>query len=172
MFDENDAFAKVNPPLRSDQMRTELLLRWDRIDVVASDHAPHTPPEKELPFSYAPSGVPGVETALPLLLAAVLEKRFSLPDVIAKTSSNPAALLGIAPAGFAPGCRADFVLCKKEAVRIEADNLHSRCGWTPFEGMRGVFPSLVIMDGTVVYEGGEFFRTTPLWIAGKGFSPQ
>jgi dihydroorotase len=171
MFDKNDAFAKVNPPLRSDQMRRELLLRWNRIDVVASDHAPHTPHEKEMPFSDAPSGVPGVETALPLLLAAVLEKRFSLEDVIAKTSSNPAALLGIAPAGFAPGCRADFGLFKKETVRIEADNLHSRCGWTPFEAMTGVFPSRVIMNGTVVFKDGEFFKGNPLWIPGKGFFP-
>ena len=172
IFDKNDAFAKVNPPLRSDQMRRELLLRWNRIDVVASDHAPHTSLEKKLPFSDAPSGVPGVETTLPLLLAAVLEKRFSLPDVIAKTSSNPAAILGIPPAGFAPGCRADFALFKREAVRIEADNLHSRCGWTPFDGMMGVFPSQVIMDGTVVYQEGEFFRATPSWICGKGYFPR
>ena len=171
MFDQNNAFAKVNPPLRSDQVRTELLSRWGRIDVIASDHAPHTPPEKMLPFSDAPSGVPGVETTLPLLLAAVLEKRFCLPDVIAKTSSNPAAILGIPPAGFAPGCRADFALFKKEAVRIEADSLHSRCGWTPFEGMMGVFPSQVIMDGMVVYKEGEFFRASPSWIPGKGYFP-
>ncbi|RPI40186.1 MAG: dihydroorotase [Methanoregulaceae archaeon] len=172
MFDNSDAFAKVNPPLRSNRERTELLSRWERIDVVASDHAPHTSLEKKLPFSDAPSGVPGVETTLPLLLAAVLDRRFSLPDVIAKTSSNPAAILGIPPAGFASGCRGDFALYKKEAVRIEADNLHSRCGWTPFEGMMGVFPSQVIMDGMVVYEDGEFFRAIPSWLAGKGFSPR
>ena len=89
MFEHTDAFAKVNPPLRSEQERKELLSRWERIDVIASDHAPHTRPEKEQPFSDAPSGVPGVETMMPLLLAAVLEKTISLPDVIAKTSSNP-----------------------------------------------------------------------------------
>jgi dihydroorotase len=172
MFDHNDAFARVNPPLRSEQERKELLSRWERIDVVASDHAPHTLLEKKLPFSDAPSGVPGVETMIPLLLAAVLEKTISLPDVIAKTSSNPAAILGISPAGFAPGCRGDFALFKKEAVRIEADNLHSKCGWTPFEGKMGVFPSRVIMDGTVVYEDGEFFRASPSWIPGNGFFPR
>ena len=172
MFEQTDAFAKVNPPLRSDQERKELLSRWERIDVVASDHAPHTTLEKNLPFPDAPSGVPGVETTLPLLLAAVLEKTFSLPEVIAKTSSNPAAILRIPPAGFAPGCRGDFAVFKKEAVRIEADNLHSRCRWTPFEGKMGVFPSHVIMDGTVVYEDGEFFRASPSWIPGNGFFPR
>jgi dihydroorotase len=172
MFDHNDAFARVNPPLRSEQERKELLSRWERIDVVASDHAPHTVLEKKLPFSDAPSGVPGVETMIPLLLAAVLEKTISLPDVIAKTSTSPAAILGIPPAGFAPGFRGDFALFPKQAVRIEADNLHSKCGWTPFEGKQGVFPSRVIMDGTVVYEDGEFFRASPSWIPGNGFFPR
>jgi dihydroorotase len=172
MFDDTDAFARVNPPLRSDEERRQLLARWDRIDVVASDHAPHTQPEKEQPFSHAPSGVPGVETTLPLLLAAVLEKTIRLPDVIAKTSTSPAAILGIPPSGFAPGCRGDFALFRKEAVRIDGENLHSRCGWTPFEGKPGVFPFLVIMDGTVVYECGEFFPGSPSWIPGRGFFPR
>jgi dihydroorotase len=171
-FGVTDACAKVNPPLRSERERKELLSRWKQIDVVASDHAPHTRTEKQQPFSDAPSGVPGVETLLPLLLAAVLEKTISLPEVIAKTSTNPAAVLGIPAAGFAPGCRGDFALFPKQAVRIDPDNLHSRCGWTPFEGRPGVFPSRVIMDGTVVYDEGEFFRSNPSWIPGKGYFPR
>jgi len=171
-FGVDSAFAKVNPPLRSERERKELFSRWKRIDVVASDHAPHTRAEKQQPFPEAPSGVPGVETMVPLLLAAVLEKRIGLPDVIAKTSSNPAAILGIPPAGFSPGLRADFALFPKDAVRIDAGTLHSRCGWTPFEGMRGVFPSHVIMDGLVVYENGEFFRKNPSWIPGRGYTPR
>jgi dihydroorotase len=166
-----DTFFKVNPPLRSERERKELLSRWKRIDVIASDHAPHTRAEKQQPFPAAPSGVPGVETTLPLLLAAVMEKTLSLPEVIAKTSSNPAAILGISPAGFAPGCRGDFALFPKHRIKIDPDTLHSRCGWTPFEGRMGVFPSLVIMDGAVVYEDGEFFRANPAWIPGKGYFP-
>jgi dihydroorotase len=171
-FEKSDTCAKVNPPLRSERERKELFSRWKQIDVIASDHAPHTRAEKQQPFPDAPSGVPGVETLLPLLLAAVLEKTVSLPDVIAKTSRNPAAILGITPAGFAPGCRGDFAIFPKQAVRIDPDNLHSRCGWTPFEGLPGVFPSRVIMDGTVVYEEGEFFRANPSWIPGKGYFPR
>ena len=171
-FEKSDTCAKVNPPLRSERDRKELFSRWKQIDVIASDHAPHTRPEKQQPFPDAPSGVPGVETLLPLLLAAVLEKTVSLPEVIAKTSRNPAAILGITPAGFAPGCRGDFAIFPKQAVRIDPDNLHSRCGWTPFEGRPGVFPSRVIMDGTVVYEEGEFFRANPSWIPGKGYFPR
>ncbi|OPX62928.1 MULTISPECIES: dihydroorotase [unclassified Methanoregula] len=172
MCDTADTFAKVNPPLRSERERKELFAQWNRIDVIASDHAPHTVEEKRQPFADAPSGVPGVETMVPLLLAAVLEKKISLPDVIAKTSSNPAAILRIPQAGFAPGSRADFALYPKTAEKIDAGNLHSRCGWTPFEGMKGVFPSHVIMDGTVVFEDGEFFRTGPAWIPGDGYFPR
>lgn len=168
VFCDSDACGKVNPPLRSNGERKALLSRWKRIDVIASDHAPHTLSEKRLPFPEAPSGLPGVETMVPLLLSEVLKKTLSLPDVIAKTSTNPAAILKIPAAGFAPGSRGDFALFPKQAVRIDADNLHSRCGWTPFEGMKGVFPRLVIMGGTVVYEGGEFFRACPSWIPGKG----
>jgi dihydroorotase len=168
-FRDIDASGKVNPPLRSENERKELLSRWKRIDVIASDHAPHTLAEKGLPFEKAPSGLPGVETMVPLLLAEVLKKTVSLPDVIAKTSHNPAALLSILPAGFTPGYRGDFALFQKHAVRIEADNLHSRCGWTPFEGLSGVFPELVIMGGLVAYEDGEFFRAGPAWIPGKGY---
>jgi dihydroorotase len=171
-FGNADAYAKVNPPLRSERERKDLLSKWKRIDVVASDHAPHTRTEKEQPFSAAPSGVPGVETLVPLLLAAVLEKTISLPEVIAKTSTSPAAILGIPPSGFAPGSRGDFALFEKKAVRIDPDNLHSRCGWTPFEGRPGVFPSCVIMDGTVVYEDGEFFPGNPAWMPGKGYFPR
>jgi dihydroorotase len=172
IFREDDAFLKVNPPLRSEQERRELFSRWQRIDVVASDHAPHTMQEKEQEFSGAPSGLPGVETMLPLLLAAVLEKKITLPDVIAKTSSNPAAILGIPPAGFTPGCRGDFALYPKTAIPIDPDHLHSRCGWTPFAGHQAVFPLHVIMGGALAFEGGEFTHTHPAWIPGKGFLPR
>jgi dihydroorotase len=171
MCGDTDAFLKVNPPLRTERERKDLVSRWEKIDVIASDHAPHTRMEKHLPFPEVPSGVPGVETMIPLLLAMVLEKKVSLPEVITKTSRNPAAILGIPPAGFAAGCRGDFALFPKRAVRIDPDMLHSRCGWTPFEGHMGVFPSRVIMKGVVVYEDGEFFRSDPSWIPGKGYSP-
>jgi dihydroorotase len=140
--------------------------------VIASDHAPHTLSEKHAPFPEAPSGIPGVETMVPLLLAEVLEKRISLQDVIAKTSTNPAALLGIPKAGFVPGDRADFALYPKKKVPVDPDLLHSRCGFSPFEGIPAVFPSRVILGGTVVYDDGGFACGQPAWFAGKGYYPQ
>jgi len=108
---------------------------------------------------------------VPLLMAEVLEKRLLLPDVIQKTSTAPAALIGIPPTGFVPGDRADFAIYPKKAVTIEADLLHSKCGWTPYEGIKAVFPGIVIRDGAVVYEDGGFTRIPPVWYAGRGYSP-
>jgi len=170
-FDEGDAKGKVNPPLRSEKEQKGLWAAWDRIQVIASDHAPHTLAEKTLPFGEAPSGIPGVETMVPLLMAAVLEKRIPLADVIRKTSQAPAELLGIPCAGFGPGDRADFALYSRNASPIDPDLLHSRCVFSPFAGLPAVFPHTVILGGEVVYEEGEYSPVSPRWFAGKGYYP-
>lgn len=167
-----DTFGKVNPPLRSEKVRKILFSRWDRIDIIASDHAPHTRAEKQAPFQDAPSGMPGVETMMPLLVKKVLDHTIRVPSLIEKTSANPAKLLGIQRAGFSVGDRADFALFPTIERKIRADDLHSRCDWTPYEGMSAVFPSRVIMDGDIVFDGGEFFRGTPRWFTGKGYLPE
>ncbi len=170
-FDPCDSFGKVNPPLRSERERKKVWKEWDRIDVIASDHAPHTIAEKEQDFGSAPSGLPGVETMIPLLLAEVIEGRITLSSLIEKTVYNPARILGIPRAGYAPGDRADFALYKKAAEPIQTDRLHSKCGWTPFEGQKAVFPETVVMGGEIVYREGEFFPSEPSWFPGNGFSP-
>lgn len=170
-FENTDTFARMNPPLRSEKDRKDLLARWNKIQVIASDHAPHTKAEKNVGFSAAPSGVPGVETMVPLLLTEVLEKRITLSDLILKTSVTPALLIGIPSAGFTPGNRGDFALYPRETVPIDPDNLHSRCGWTPFEGMPAVFPSVVVMDGQVVFRDGDFLQKPSRWMPGNGYTP-
>jgi dihydroorotase len=170
-FRPDDTLGKVNPPLRSEAGRRALWTAWEQISVIASDHAPHTTAEKSVPFREAPSGIPGVETMVPLLLGAVLEKKVSLSGVIRKTAQAPAELLGITPAGFAPGERGDLALYPKKSVRIDPDTLHSRCGFSPFAGLPAVFPRVVVLGGTVVYEDGEFSTGSPVWFAGKGYYP-
>jgi len=167
-----DTRFKVNPPVRSEDERKALWARWDRIDMIASDHAPHTKADKSRPFPDAPSGVPGVETMVPLLMAEVLDRRITLPAVIQKTSTAPAGLIGILPSGFAPGDRADFALYPRTPVKVEPELLHSKCGWTPYEGFKAVFPLIVIRGGEVVYDQGEFCRTEPTWFAGRGYIPE
>lgn len=169
-FDKNDTYGKVNPPLRTEAERKGLWERWSRIDVIASDHAPHTREEKKQDFSSAPSGIPGVETMVPLLLAQVVAKKIDLASVIDKTSYTPARLLGIPRAGFEVGNRADFAIYSKKPELVQGKSLHSRCGWTPFEGHKAIFPNMVVMNGSIAYLGGEFSRQESTWFAGKGFN--
>jgi len=168
-FGHDDAFFKVNPPLRSRHETRALWERWDRIDVIASDHAPHTIDEKNAPFIDAPSGVPGVETMMPLLVTKVLEHTISVHSLIKKTTINPAALLAIPEAGFNVGNRADFAVYPKTPIRITSDTLHSKCGWTPFENLNATFPVIVVMNGSIVFRDGEYMKGSPQWFPGHGY---
>jgi dihydroorotase len=148
-------FGRMNPPLRSEDRRAALFERLadGTIDVVATDHAPHTRTEKETTLPEAPSGVPGVETALPLLLAAAEEGRLSYERVRDATAANPAAIFDLPNKGrIAEGMDADLVLVDPgDRTEIRGADLHSKCGWTPFEGAEGVFPRWTAVRGEVIY---------------------
>jgi dihydroorotase len=170
-FGMDDARGKVNPPLRRGPDRARLFASWDRITVLASDHAPHTLEEKSGDFAAAPAGMPGVETMIPLLIPKVLSGKISLGSLIAKTSAIPSSVLGIPAPGFSPGDRADFALYPGEVTTVQAENLHSRCGWTPFEGREAVFPETVILSGGIVFKRGDFTRGENRWFPGRGYIP-
>jgi dihydroorotase len=149
-------FGRMNPPLRSEERRQAV---YDRVadgtvDVIATDHAPHTREEKETRLLDAPSGVPGVETLLPLLLAEAREGRLGYDRVRDLVAANPADVFDLPRKGrIAEGMDADLVLFDPEATReIRGEDLHSKCGWTPFEGRTGVFPELTLVRGRVVYD--------------------
>jgi dihydroorotase len=153
-------FGKMNPPLRSRKDVAALWENMDAIDLIATDHAPHTREEKEKDYWSAPSGVPGVETMLPLLLNAVNERRISLEQVVEKTCENPAKLFGLKGKGFvAEDFDADFVLVDlKKTKKIAAENLFTKCGWSPFEGMRlRGSVERVFMRGEEVFDGENVF---------------
>ena len=168
-FPPGDGRGRVNPPLRSRACRDALRCCIPAVDAVASDHAPHTAEEKARPFAEAPSGLPGVETMLPLMLARALEGAIPLERLIALTSTGPARILGVRPAGFTPGDRADFALFRPGAEPVRAARLHSRCGWTPYEGMPAVFPESVVVAGELAYDHGLFADGPGSWVSGKGF---
>jgi dihydroorotase len=169
-FLPGDPCVKVNPPVRDKKIQAGLWEAWGRIDVIASDHAPHTATDKAVEFSRAPSGIPGVETMVPLLLPEVLIRKFPVSTLVEKVSRKPCELLGIPPAGLQPGERADFALYDTgNSTRVNGDDLHSRAGWSPFEGHQAIFPDFVIMGGRIVYQNGEFFNQEPAWYPGKGY---
>jgi len=170
-FQGDDPKGKVNPPLHRAADRAKLFASWDRITVLASDHAPHTAEEKSGDFPGAPAGMPGVETMIPLLIPKVLSGEITPGSLIAKTSANPCSILGIPRPGFSPGDRADFALYPREVVPVKARHLHSRCGWTPFEGKEAVFPETVILGGGIVFQSGDFTRGENRWFPGRGYIP-
>jgi len=146
----------MNPPLRSEERRAGVFerLRDGDVDVVATDHAPHTVAEKRRGLADAPSGVPGVETLYPLLLESVRKGDLALERVRDVVAANPASIFGIGAKGrVAEGADADLVLVDLTNPReVEAGALHGACGWTPFEGLQGVFPELTLVRGEIVYE--------------------
>lgn len=154
-YDALGSYARMNPPLRSEPRREAVYERVvdGTVDMIATDHAPHTRAEKETGIWDAPSGVPGVETALPLLLEEARQDRLSYERVRDLTAANPAEVFGLPRKGrIEEGRDADLVLVDPEAAReIRGSNLHTKCEWTPFEGRRGVFPELTTVRGTVVY---------------------
>ncbi|MFC3478036.1 dihydroorotase [Halobacterium litoreum] len=159
-LDELGTFGRMNPPLRSEKRRKALFERLadGRVDMVATDHAPHTRAEKDASIWDAPSGVPGVETSLPLLLEAARNGKLTYERVRDVTAANPANVFGLAQKGrIEEGRDADLVLVDPEESRaIRGADLHSNCEWTPFEGKRGVFPEWTMIRGTVVWDGEEF----------------
>ncbi len=152
------AFGKVNPPLRSPEDREAL---WNafaagRIDVVATDHAPHTHEEKEEPFDEAPSGIPGVATAFPLLLRKVRSENLALERLVQAMAARPSDILGIPKGRIEIGRDADLVVVDaRDVVRITPRRVRYKCGWTPFEGMEGIFPRTVYLRGERIVEDGE-----------------
>jgi len=150
--------GKVNPPLRSAADRAAL---WDafragRIDVVASDHAPHTLDEKQAPFDEAPAGVPGVATSFPLLMRRTRAGEIELARLVATMATRPAEILGLAKGTIDVGRDADLVVVDpRSSEPIRARRLRYKCGWTPFEGMDACFPRAVYLRGEAVVEEGE-----------------
>jgi dihydroorotase len=157
--------GRMNPPLRREKRRQRVYEKVadGTVDMVATDHAPHTSAEKDADIWDAPSGVPGVETALPLLLAEARNGNLSYERVRDLTAANPADVFDLPDKGrVAEGNDADLVLVDTTNTRpVRADSLHTNCDWTPFEEWEAVFPELTLVRGEVAYErdadGSEIF---------------
>ncbi len=152
--------AQVNPPIRSPRHRDALwaALRGGLVDCIGSDHAPHSLEEKAKPYPDSPSGMPGVQTLVPVMLTHVAKGRLTLERFVELTASGPARVFGIAGKGrLALGMDADFTIVDLAATRVISDHwIASRCGWTPFDGMEAVgWPLATVIGGSVVMQEGE-----------------
>lgn len=159
-YERLGTFAQMNPPIRDARHREALwaALRAGVVDVIGSDHAPHTREEKAKPYPASPSGMPGVQTLLPLLLDHMSQGRLSLSRLMDLTSAGPARIYGIAGKGrIAVGYDADLTLVDlKRRQRIEESWIKSRCGWSPFTGMTVTgWPRLTLLRGEASMREGE-----------------
>ena len=128
---------KCNPAIKDEADRQALIeaLADDRIDVLATDHAPHTLEEKAKPYAAAPSGLPLVQFALNAALELVHEGRLSTAQVVQKFAHAPAQLFDVANRGFLrEGYAADLVMIDDTPFTVQRGDVLSRCGWSPFEG--------------------------------------
>lgn len=163
-------FGVVNPPLRSPQDVKALWAHLPSCDMIATDHAPHTIEEKH--SAKPPSGMPGLETMLPLLLTAASEKRLSWRDIARLTCRGPARAFGLSTKGeLAPGYDADLVLIRPDEEYVLSGPWQTKCNWSPFEGkhVRGKIRRVLVrgqdafVEGRIVAEPGqgkEVKRTT------------
>ncbi|RYI10870.1 MAG: dihydroorotase, partial [Acetobacteraceae bacterium] len=131
---------QMNPPVRSAEHRDRIWhgIAQGVIDVLGSDHAPHTLEEKAKPYPASPSGMTGVQTLVPIMLDHVANGRLSLQRFVDLTSAGPQRIFGIAGKGrIACGYDADFTIVDMGLTReITNSWIASRCGWTPFDGMK------------------------------------
>ncbi|MFT8463567.1 dihydroorotase [Acetobacter persici] len=151
--------AQMNPPIRSGAHRDGL---WHWVsqgmpDIIGSDHAPHALSAKEKPYPASPSGMPGVQTLLPLMLDHVANNRLTLRRLVDMTSAGPQRLFGLVRKGrIAVGYDADFsIVDLKSRWTMEQSWMASRCGWSPFAGqtVTGRPVGTIIRGNQVMWEG-------------------
>jgi dihydroorotase len=156
--------AQMNPPIREARHREALwrAIGQGVVDCIGSDHAPHTREEKAKPYPQSPSGMPGVQTLLPLLLDHMNAGRLTLARVVDLSSAGPARIYGIAGKGrIAVGYDADLTLVDLKAQRtIRGSWIASRCGWTPFDGMTVTgWPIATLVRGQIVMRDDQLLGT-------------
>lgn len=155
--DERGPYAKVNPPLRTKDDRLALMQAFigGKFDMIGSDHAPHTIEDKEQEFDAAPSGMPGVETTVPMMLAMVKKGSLPLEVLVKAMAERPAEIFGLNKGFIEEGRDADLIVVDPRSMSgIKVNNLHSKCGWTLYEGRDAIFPHATYVRGSVVVEDG------------------
>ncbi len=163
-YERLGSYAQMNPPVR-DKSHWDAIwagVRDGVVDVLGSDHAPHTREEKDKTYPDTPAGMTGVQTLVPIMLNHVSEGRLSLERFVDLTAHGPQRLFGLQTKGrIAVGYDADFTVVDLNARRtIENEWIASRCGWTPFDGMTVTgFPVATIIRGHIVMWDGQLTGT-------------
>jgi dihydroorotase len=162
-YERLGTFAQMNPPVRDARHRDALwqAIRDGVVDCIGSDHAPHTKEEKAKPYPQSPSGMPGVQTLLPIMLDHMNAGRLTLQRVVDLTSAGPARIYNIAGKGrIALGYDADLAIVDLKARReITNDWIRTKCGWTPYAGMTVTgWPKATVIRGNIVMREDELLE--------------
>ncbi|MCH2207784.1 MAG: dihydroorotase [Lentisphaerales bacterium] len=163
-YTEKGNLIKCNPAVKSPEDRAGLIaaLSDGRIDIIATDHAPHTWEEKQTAYPNAPAGLPLVQHALPTLFDQVKNNNMTLEQVVEKTAHNPAIRYGVVDRGYIrEGYFADLVLVDLNATyKVSAENILYHCGWSPFDGH--TFSSKIMgvwVNGQLAFDGKQVVGT-------------
>ena len=156
-------FVKWNPAIKTEKDRQALLqaLNEKVIDVIATDHAPHTISEKSGPYTQAASGGPLVQHSLVILLELARQGAITIARVVDGMCHAPALLFGIEKRGFLrEGYKADICIVEKNTWTVNKENLLYQCGWSPLEGQTFHYKvRTTLVNGTIVYDKGDFPAT-------------
>ncbi len=159
-YDKLGTFAQMNPPLRdkSHYHRLWYAIRNNYNDTIGSDHAPHLKENKLKEYPQSPSGMPGVQTLLPVMLNHVNDKKLTLDQLIKLLCENPVSVFGIKNKGFIKkDYDADFtIIDMNRNIEIKNKNIHSKCGWSPFDGYKFKgSPVYTIINGDIKMKEDE-----------------
>ena len=159
-YDKLGTFAQMNPPIRTKEHydRLWVAVKNSIVDVLGSDHAPHSKEDKNKKYPASPSGMPGVQTILPIMLNHINNEKLSLEQLIKLMCENPCKIFGIQNKGYIKeGFDADLtIIDMNKEQTINNKMMASKCGWTPFNNMvvKG-FPVAAIINGKIVMSNGK-----------------
>ena len=161
-YDKLGTYAQMNPPIRdkSHYDRLWYAVKNNLNDTIGSDHAPHLKINKDKKYPNSPSGMPGVQTLMPVMLNHINDGKLSLNQLISLVCENPVKIFGIKNKGFIKeGFDADFTIVDmNKKIAIKNKNIESKCGWSPFDGVefKGT-PVSTIIAGKIKMQDGKIF---------------
>ena len=159
-YDDLGTYAQMNPPIRGKDHQDRLwyAVKNNFVDIIGSDHAPHLKVNKDKEYPQSPSGMPGVQTLLPVMLDHINRKRLSINQLVSFVCENPVKIFNIRNKGYIKkGFDADLTIIDMNRVeKIDNSNIASKCKWTPFHGtkIKG-FPVITIVNGEIKMKNGE-----------------
>ena len=161
-YDNLGTLAQMNPPIRGKKHQDNLwkAIKNNIVDIIGSDHAPHTLEEKKRKYPNSPSGMTGVQTLVPILLDFVNKDKLAIVDLVKYTSTNPSRYFKMKDKGLIKvGYDADFTIVDLNKIRVIENNwIASKAGWTPYDGLKVKgWPILTIINGKVIMREDQVF---------------